>query len=49
LNCYEIQKEATYKNKLYLNILSSYKITNENKITIYKECLKEIEKYLNEE
>jgi len=43
----EIQKESTYNNKLYLNILSSYKITNENKIAIYKECLKEVEKYLN--
>jgi len=46
---YQTQQKAIYKNKEYLNILSTYKITNGNKIIKYKDCLKEIEKYLSEE
>ncbi|WOD42407.1 hypothetical protein [Hwangdonia lutea] len=40
------QDKEIYQNKLFKNILASYKRTSENRIQKYRDCIKEIDKYL---
>lgn len=41
------QEEEIYQSKLFKNILGAYKRTNTNRIQKYKDCLEEIDKFLN--
>ena len=43
----EIQEDEVYQSKLFRNILASYKRTGEERIQKYRDCIKEIEQYLN--
>ncbi len=43
----ETQNEAVYQSKLFMNILGAYKRTSSNRVQKYKDCLKEIDIYLN--
>lgn len=45
----EKQNEDIYQSKLFKNILASYKRTSENRIQKYRDCIKEIDKYLKME
>ncbi|EZH73549.1 hypothetical protein ATO12_16560 [Aquimarina atlantica] len=40
------QDEEIYKSKLFKNILASYSQTSQNKTQKYRDCFKEIERYL---
>lgn len=40
------QSDEIYQNKLFKNILASYKRTSENRIQKYRDCLIEIDNYL---
>jgi len=43
------QDEEVYQSKLFRNLLGAYKRTNENRIRKYKDCIKEMDKFLNTE
>jgi len=45
----KVQSEKIYTNKLYLNNLGAYQKTNVSRVNKYKDCLKEVEKYLSKE
>ena len=40
------QSDEVYKSKYFINILSAYDRTNQNRLIKYKECLEQIDKYL---
>jgi len=42
----QVQKAEVYKNKVFTNSLSAYQATTFNRVHKYKDCLKEINKYL---
>lgn len=42
----EVQNETVYYSKVYLNALATYRFTLDNKLKKYKDCLKEIDNYL---
>ncbi len=43
------QDDEIYRNKLFKNLLASYKRTSENRIQKYRDCIKEIDEYLKNE
>lgn len=42
-----VQDKEVYLSKTFVNALSVYKRTSENKVQKYKDCIKEVENYLN--
>jgi hypothetical protein len=44
-----VQDENVYQTRLFKNILGAYRRTSENRIQKYRDCIKEIDDYLNSE